>query len=184
MLVLRNSYYFKGFSGQFRYSLPPPHMEFSPKLMSKRSQGNLGPHTRPVSFGMLWLQIARHPSKSGLKISFFMISWEKDGLGDVSGASQCQSSVSTSHLFSPPVPQDYKMAAAAPCVINLHLKSKAERDFPYWIPYHWREKSFLEIPSRYLLVSHETKLGHMQGSLGKQESRMFSFFVGRWRLWR
>lgn len=60
---------------------------------------------------------------------FHMTSQEMQGPRVVSGAPQRQGSKSTSHLFSRPIPQDYKMAAAAPCMINLHVKTKAERIF-------------------------------------------------------
>ena len=46
-----------------------------------------------------------------------------------------------------------------------------------------KRKIFLQNPQQVYTCVPWPKLGHMQGSLGKQESRIFSFYVGRWRLW-
>lgn len=106
---------------------------------------------------MVWIMVG---------LFFHKISGEADGLSVVSGAPQSQDSESASHVYSCSAPQDCKMAAAAPCITSLYLKLKAERFFLLYF-YYEREKSFLEAHSTYLI------------SLGKQESRVFSFYFVR-----
>lgn len=107
---------------------------------------------------MLWLQIRECPTKNGLKNRGFFVCFShyksRDGWFQCCFRSRVRTE-STSRLFSWPTPQDYKMAAAAPCMINLHLKAKKKEFFLLDLLSSERKKSFLETSSRYPLVSYE-----------------------------